>query len=296
MKKDNSNAFEEIKTNDDSSENRIKNSKRRYNIIRIAIVFVCVAVCLVCGVGIWNIISSNREAQDKHNLLKNDFESINKTTSENNTKISEQPIDEPPVYSENFLKYRNWLLDMQRDYNEEIIGYISVKSDRDVDIEYPLLKTDNNEFYLTHLYDKTESGQGSIFINSANYDKITENYNTVIYGHSMLDGSMLYDIKTIHNNEYEFKNSEIQIIMLDGIYTFEIFAVYRTTSSFPYSSTSFCNGEEFVAYCEGLQNKSIWKKGLTFAPNDIIITLSTCTNTTENGRFGLNAILRKIET
>ena len=76
----------------------------------------------------------------------------------------------------------------------DIIGWLTLLNTA---INYPVTQTDNNEYYLKHLYDGTYNKAGCLFADYENKADFSDR-NTIIYGHNMRDGSMLAVL-----NEYD---------------------------------------------------------------------------------------------
>lgn len=76
--------------------------------------------------------------------------------------------------------------DELRKVNDDIVGWINMK---DTMIQYPIVQSSDNAFYLTRNYLKNDTRAGSIFMDYRN-DVLQESPNTVVYGHRMRDGSM----------------------------------------------------------------------------------------------------------
>ena len=109
----------------------------------------------------------------------------------------------------------------------------------------------------------------------------------------MTDGSMFntldYLTKSFSNNKY------IEIYTFDGIFTYEIFAVYITDMYYQYIRTAFTSGKDFVDFAYEMKSNSIYERRDRVCRNDCIITLSTCTNRSQNERIAVQAKLVKIE-
>ena len=114
----------------------------------------------------------------------------------------------------------------------------------------------------------------------------------------MASGSTMFHTLDNYFNETFFReNPYIYIYTLDGIYTFEVFAVYVTDISYPYIRTNFSTDEEFTEFAKDLQTRSLYvREGLTFEKNEHILTLSTCTNLVKTDRIAVQAKLIRIET
>ncbi len=180
--------------------------------------------------------------------------------------------------------------------NPDIYGYIHIEGTR---ISFPIVKGDDNEYYLDRAYNGEYMVCGSIFADCRANDDFSSNRNTVFYGHNMLDGNMFNNVMLFKDEEV-FNSKLIEIYTFDGIYTFEPFAIFQTVRNFPYFRMSFDSDEDFVGFCEKMQEQSLLNKEMSFTGADKIITLSTCTSSDDVasyyiGRYALHAKLIKVE-
>ena len=112
----------------------------------------------------------------------------------------------------------------------------------------------------------------------------------------MTDGSMFNTLDYFFNEEFFKNNKYIEIYTFDGIFTYEIFAVYITDMYYQYIRPAFTSGKDFVDFAYEMKSNSIYEReGIEFAENDRIITLSTCTNSSQNERIAVQAKIVKIE-
>lgn len=175
--------------------------------------------------------------------------------------------------------------------NPDIFGYINIEGTA---ISFPIVQSDDNEYYLDHAYNGDYLIVGSIFADFRAKPNMNDNRNTVFYGHNAQNGSMFNNVMNFLD-ESVFNSTLIEIYTFDGIYTYEPFSIYSTISTYQYFRMGFQNDEEFVAFCEEMQSNSLYNKNMTFTGSDHIITLSTCTNMSANGRYALHAKLVKVE-
>ena len=77
--------------------------------------------------------------------------------------------------------------------NEDIVAWIYIPA---LDISYPVLQADDNEYYLHRDVNREYLYAGSIFMDAWN-NPFFYNYNTIIYGHNMRDGSMFARLKDL---------------------------------------------------------------------------------------------------
>ncbi|MGE7933687.1 class B sortase [Viridibacillus arvi] len=179
------------------------------------------------------------------------------------------------------------------DINKDIVGWIEVEG---TIINYPILQSKDNAYYLHHNYLKEEERAGSIYLDYRN-DIREFSKNNVIYGHRMKDGSMFGQLKKYLNQNFYNKHSIILFDTLYGSYELEIFAAYKTTTDFYYIQTDFSSDEDFLSLIDEIQNKSDIQSDVEITANDQIITLSTCDDGLDgdNGRMVVHAKLKKIQ-
>ncbi|MGG4468263.1 class B sortase [Paenibacillus alvei] len=176
--------------------------------------------------------------------------------------------------------------------NEDMVGWITVD---DTKINYPILHSSDNEFYLTRNYKKEETRAGSIFLDYRNDKKLENNKNTIIYGHRMKDGTMFSGLKKYLNESFFEKHKKIHLDSLYEGYELEVFSVYQTTTDFYYIETEFSADSEYLDFVDLLQEKSLYDTEMEFSPEDRIVTLSTCDYAIDSleGRLVVHAKLVK---
>lgn len=193
-------------------------------------------------------------------------------------------------YNEELEKLRA-LLRSYQERNEDVYGYLSIPS---VGIEYVLVQGEDNEYYLNHNYKREYLVIGSVFVDYRCNETILKNYNTILYGHNVYSengsGSMLHNI-TEFLDETKFSEGLIYVYTMDGVFTYKPFSIYDTTADSGYIRTSFPTRESFVEFATQMQNRSQIASDYTFSVNDRILTFSTCTNLTPNGRYAMHAVL-----
>ncbi len=175
--------------------------------------------------------------------------------------------------------------------NDDIIGWIRVE---DTQINYPIVLGEDNDYYLTHAYNGEYLRSGTIFADYRNFASPTDNYNTVLYGHNMANGSMFAGVKKFLKEDFYLSHT-VTVYTFDGMYVFEPFAMLNTDTSIYYNRMFFNSGEQFGEFLNDMYSRSIFKKDIELGPNDRILTLSTCNNNRVTGRYALLAKLTKVE-
>lgn len=159
-------------------------------------------------------------------------------------------------------------------FNNEVVGWIKVEG---TNVNYPIVQTTNNEYYLDHSLDKTPNSAGWLFMDYRNNNNF-DNKNTIIYAHNRKDKTMFGSLKNLLSSSW-YNNSSNQIIKTssetkNGLW--QIFSVYVIETTNDYIQTDFSNQKDFETIINLIKNRSIYEFDAKVNNNDQIITLSTC--------------------
>lgn len=173
--------------------------------------------------------------------------------------------------------------------NEDVVSWIIVDG---TTVNYPVLKANDNSYYLTHDFNKEYSIGGWIFMDYRNSSAM-DNRNTIIYGHNLINNTAFGSLSNLFTEKW-FNNSnhKINIYTEDGNYTYEIFSVYYRDAESYYLNTNFSSDTDYIVFLKTLKSRSIYNFDVDFTSDDKIITLSTCTDD-NNGRKVVHAKLIK---
>lgn len=162
-----------------------------------------------------------------------------------------------------------------RNQNQDTVGYIKVNNTK---IDYVVVKSENNEYYLNHNFNKELNVAGWIFADYRNnFDG--NDKNIILYGHNMKDGSMFGTLKNVLKKEWNDNkdNLEISFITESGELTYKVFSTYTITPEDYYINTEFVNDEEYEKFLNTIKSRSIYDYNIDISINDHVLTLSTCT-------------------
>lgn len=202
-----------------------------------------------------------------------------KATTDNNIKIVDNLDENIEEYTIDFQKLK--------EVNSDTIGWLKVNG---TNIEYVVVKGNDNDYYLNHNFEKEKNSAGWIFADYRNKFDYTD-YNTVIYGHNMKNDSMFGTLKNAlkedwYNNE---ENRHIILVTEKGTFTYEVFSVYEEKASDYPIQTGFSNDNEYLNFLNTIKDKSITDFNVELSAEKGILTLSTCGNDNKN-RVILHAI------
>ena len=287
---------DDIASPDPEAEKR-KKARRTKNIIRYALMGVC--ICIFCA-SLFSIVKTlygYKQAEDFYANMYSEFDETD-TYLDDSAVISELPsfgtINSPKgedseTYNKLFDRMKARILSL-REKNPDIYGWIIVPGTDTID--YPILQTDNNDYYLFREYMGGYMTAGSIFADYRCDKDINGNYNFIVYGHNMQNGMMFSDLIKFLDKDFFDQNRYVYVYTDKGIYTYEIFSVFKTDYKYKYVETGFPTGEDFVNWAEEMRkNSKFVREGIKFNTNSRIITLSTCTNALWSDRYCVQGVL-----
>ena len=151
-------------------------------------------------------------------------------------------------------------------------------------IDYPVLHTDNNEFYLSHLHTGEKNRMGSLFVDYRNTGVFTDK-NTVIYGHNMKSGAMFHSLSEYKAQDYYDEFPVMRLYTPDGDYTVELFSGTVEDGNYEFVRFDFEDDASFMEYVNSFRSRSTFTSDVVVNPMDQIVTLCTCSYEQNNARY-----------
>ena len=170
--------------------------------------------------------------------------------------------------------------------NPDTVGWIEIPG---TEINYPIVKGDDNDFYLHRDFQSEKSKSDTIFMDYRNDGDFT-NRHSILYGHNMRNGSMFAGLMAYKDSVFFTQNDKIYIDTPDGRTIWQIFAAYVTTTDFYYIITDFPDDPSFSSFLQTIQSKSSFQSPVSPVVSDHLLTLSTCTYEYDDARFVVHAI------
>ena len=167
--------------------------------------------------------------------------------------------------------------------NPEIYAWIEIPG---TSVAYPIVQSaSDNSYYLNHTIEGMAGYPGSIYTEGIN-SKDFQDFNTMIYGHDMEDGSMFGGLHQFEDSEY-LKNHETLIIYTpEHKLTYRIFMTLTYDDRHIMGSFDFSENQEREAYLDSIGNTDE-----EVTADSKIVTLSTCIATQPSNRFLVEAVL-----
>ncbi len=264
---------------------------RKWVIVCFFIFFLGVFLFSLYQLYAWFV--DNKEIETMQDEIKEEVKVTEKEDTEN-TETVNPPVDEKDDYWD-YIKMNLLEVDFNEllTKNSDTVGWVQVKG---TNINYPIVQTTDNSYYLSHAFDKSVNDAGWVFMDYRN-DAINFNQNTIIYAHSRYNGTMFGSLKNILNSSW-YTNKENHIIRLSTPTEntmWQVFSVYTVPKESYYITPSFNTEEEYLEFLDTIKSRSEVDFSGTVNTSDKVLTLSTCKDNYGN-RIVMHAKLIKKET
>ena len=241
------------------------------------------------GYKIYSIVSGYKEAGNKYTDITNQYV----TTTTPTPKPSEKPKDpsatedpeateepEGPKYDPN-VSPLSVDFDSMLTQNDDVRGWLY---NPDTIVNYPVVQSKDNDYYLYRLIDGSSNSSGSLFVDYRCAADFSSNH-TLIYGHNMKDGSMLSTITNYWKQDYYEEHPFMYLNTPEQNYRIDLFSAYVTPADSDAYDIYFDVGADYMAFLEKLMSRSNFDSTVELTENDKIVTLSTCTYEYDNARY-----------
>ena len=257
----------------------LKKKERKRKILIAACLFMCMISFGYLG-AYYQVSAKSAKEFEELSAMK-EAGALKGTSNKNKVKINlvEDEIVIPDILPEYELIHQK---------NQKLIGW--VKIDNTI-IDYPVMQTVNNEYYLDHNFNQEEDRNGCIFMDYQ-CDVIKGCDNIILYGHHMKSGKMFGTLNKYSKQSYYEEHPTIQF---DTIYekgTYQVMYVFRSKvyseEEVTFKYYQFINAAsemEFDSAMNEMAALSLYDTGVTAAYGDKLLTLSTCDYQEKKGRF-----------
>lgn len=243
--------------------------------VRIFLIILCIAGVLF---GITAMIKQSFSYRDSEKITADAIQTAarpkpQKLSAEEEQEAAAEEISVPAVPDVEWLCSVN--IDGLRSVNPDVIGWILIPG---TGISHPLLQTGDNTYYLKHAWDGTRNSCGAVFMD---YRSSLDDWNAVIYGHNMRNGSMFAEIRQYQDQGF-MQEHPLMYILYDGtVRQYKLSAAFEAElSGVPYEF-GYMDDERRNTFTEKLKEKTGEDASGPF------ITLSTCTETGHKTRWAV---------
>ena len=251
------------------------------NLIALLIFLIAFIFLIKSGIDLINYFIDTNNTNEEIKSIE-DAVKIEEVPDSDNTEIIEQKEDIPednPYWDYIKMNLISVNFDDLLKINNETKGWIQVNG---TNINYPFVQTSNNDYYLTHSYDKSYNQAGWVFMDYRN-DTINYDKNTILYAHGMNNKTMFGSLRNILSSSW-YNNTNNHIIKLSTPTEntlWQVFSVYHIETTNDYIQTEFASDEEYQSFLDMLKGRSAVTFDTSLNTTDKILTLSTCYNKTD---------------
>ena len=237
---------------------------------KIIIVAVCLIIAALSIYKISGYLLEMLESQNLNDSLTKEAVMKLPQDAESNQSEQESVQETAPIIVD---------FEVLQTENKDIIAWLHCP---DTKINYPVAQSEDNSYYLKHLYDGTANKVGCLFIDYENAEDFSDN-NTIIYGHNMRDGSMFSTLVEYKAQAYYDEHPEMYLVTPEGGYVAEVFSAFVASPEESGSETSpwaleWKDSGAYTTWLSAMQERSVIETGVSVTSSDKVLTLSTCTN------------------
>ena len=254
-----------------------KKYKRKMDPVSKVILFISVIVFLGSGgYLVYKYFGEPYLEQLELASYKKDYQSEDPSTAEDGVWNNNEKKEEEERLEDGALASFQTI----RELNSDVVGWINISNTL---IDYPVVQTKDNSYYLRHNINKEYNSSGCPFLDYRNNVKPDSGArNLIIYGHHRRNGTMFAQLKKYNDVDFYKENP---VIRFDTIYNrseWIIFSNFRATTTwasgtpFNYIQTDFKDDAEFLKFVDELKKRSLITTPVDVRADDKILLLSTC--------------------
>ena len=221
-----------------------------------------------------NILENTKVIESEEPVIKKE----DKQEDDNQQEEKKEEEKYVPVNTNNYtnVSYISTDFNDLLNKNSDTVGWLKVNN---TNVNYAVVQSDDNEFYLKHDFNKRSNSNGWIY---GDYRDDFENFgnNTIIYGHNLINKTMFGSL-TWALRESWYTNSDNWYIKLStptSNTVWKIFSIYQIKPEIYYLKTYFDTESEHQEFLDTLKSRSIYNFGENLSYTDKILSLSTCSD------------------
>lgn len=177
--------------------------------------------------------------------------------------------------------------------NPDIYAWIRIEG---TNIDYPVVQsTEDDAYYLNHTIEGNAGYPGSIYSEMWNSQDFSD-FNTVLYGHNMKDGSMFQNLHNYEDILYMEEHAEVSVYTPEHVYRYEIFAAVNYSDVHLANAFDYATAQGRQAFLDSVRSarsmSDIVRTDVPVNADDKILTLSTCIGSQPDRRLLVEAVLK----
>lgn len=270
-------------------------SKSRRKPVYLFLTVICVLAAVLClGIYVNYRVSLERQSAKREELevIVEPKPSVEDIPTEEEQELPEPETEEPVDLSMYNIPEKELDFSALQEENEDIYAWLLIP---ETNVDEPVLQhPEELDYYLGHNVDGSEGYPGCLytqFLNSKNWD----DFNTVIYGHNMKNGSMFHDLHYYEDSEFFDAHPYIYVYTQEGPLVYQIFAAYEFSNLHLLMGFDLEEEETRQIYLDNIYASegltSNFNRDIPVGADDRILTLSTCVKDKADRRYLIAAVL-----
>lgn len=214
----------------------VERRRKRRRILLILLLLLLLTAAGFGGYWYYNKWKADRQQQDYEDLKKKAFVEREATPTptlapESTPTPTPMPSEEDMLiaaFMEEYEEYFTILPDFNILHNEnkDVFSYIAVP---DTIIDYPILASEKEDYYLKYNIDHTKGYPGALYIQNCNSRDMNDPF-TIIYGHNMKNGTMFGSLKNFKDEDFRNTHPYFFIYMEDRVMVYEVVIVSHVSA------------------------------------------------------------------
>lgn len=254
--------------------------KKKSSLLSSLLLFLCLAIAAFSA---WKLYGYFRGYQDGEKEYEELTQYV-KISDEENNKEKEGKKDKCPITVD---------FSSLQAINADVVAWIYIP---DTGVKYPVVQGEDNEYYLHHTFEKKENFSGAIFMDITCESDFSSD-NSILFGHNLKTGEMFGALKKLYDTNYNAEanwkeHPVIWVVTPESAMKYRIFAareisVEQDTDVY---MVDFAQREDYQQWVQQQKEASLYETDTDISTGEPMLTLSTCTSDTEDGRFIVQAI------
>lgn len=201
-------------------------SPKGRNLVYDIVIIAGVLLLAGSGYSIYSKYAGDKEDREMYNTLNDRFLNTSKEKKEKSFNF-EWGSGDGSFASADTIWYKRVSVDFDglNAINEDVVGWIYFENE---DISYPLLYSEEVDYYIRRTLYGDYATSGSVFIDERNSPDLEDNL-TIVYGHNMRNSSMFGRLRRFRDEEDYYDDHQYFQILTEGgkAYRYRVFAYFE---------------------------------------------------------------------
>lgn len=180
-----------------------------------------------------------------------------------------------------------------QEQNSDVYAWIDIPG---MDISYPVLQNEEDNYYLLHNFDHSQGRPGCIYSNSPDAKDFAD-FVSILYGHDMNDGTMFGQLCNFYSEDFFDEHDTINIYTPSACLTYQIIKVREHSDEYiphQYYYFSDVGKEAFIEMLEEPEEGiGHTREAASFEVSDRFLILSTCIKDSDNRYLIIGKLVRE---